>query len=96
MPLKLWPRSLLWRSFFLIAALMLAAMAAWLGMFREAELEPRARMLAQTIASVTNLTRTALLAARPESRFDLVSVDHSLPRRPPMPTTASKRRRPTP
>jgi two-component system osmolarity sensor histidine kinase EnvZ len=73
MPLKLWPRSLLWRSFFLIATLMLVAVAAWLAIFREAELEPRARMLAQTIASVTNLTRTALLTARPESRLDLLA-----------------------
>ena len=70
---RLLPRSLLWRSFFLIAALMLAAVVAWLGMFREAELEPRARILAQTIASVTNLTRTALLTARPESRLDLLA-----------------------
>lgn len=67
------PDSLLWRSFLLIAALMLAAVVAWLGLFREAELEPRARMLAQTIASVTNLTRTALLTARPESRLDLLA-----------------------
>ncbi|MEW6514133.1 MAG: ATP-binding protein [Pseudomonadota bacterium] len=73
MPLKLWPRSLLWRSFLLIATLMLVAVAAWLAIFREAELEPRARMLAQTIASVTNLTRTALLTARPESRLDLLA-----------------------
>ena len=73
MLLKLWPRSLLWRSFLLIAALMLAAVVAWLGMFREAEMEPRARILAQTIASVTNLTRTALLTARPESRLDLLA-----------------------
>jgi two-component system osmolarity sensor histidine kinase EnvZ len=73
MLLKLWPRGLLWRSFFLIATLMLVAVIAWLGMFREAELEPRARILAQTIASVTNLTRTALLTARPESRLDLLT-----------------------
>lgn len=73
MRLKLWPRSLLWRSFLLIATLMLVAVAAWLAIFREAELEPRARMLAQTIASVTNLTRTALLTARPESRLDLLA-----------------------
>jgi two-component system osmolarity sensor histidine kinase EnvZ len=72
-PWPFWPRSLLWRSFLLIATLMLVAVAAWLAIFREAELEPRARMLAQTIASVTNLTRTALLTARPESRFDLLA-----------------------
>lgn len=71
--MQLLPKSLLWRSFLLIAALMLAAVLAWLAIFREAELEPRAKMLAQTIASVTNLTRTALLAARPEHRVALLA-----------------------
>ena len=70
---SLLPSSLLWRAFLLIATLMLVAVAAWLAMFREAEVEPRARMLAQTIASVSNLTRSALLAARPESRIDLLA-----------------------
>jgi two-component system osmolarity sensor histidine kinase EnvZ len=70
---RLLPHSLLWRAFLLIATLMLVAVAAWLAIFREAEMEPRARMLAQTIASVSNLTRTALLTARPESRLDLLA-----------------------
>jgi len=70
---RLLPRSLLWRAFLLIAALMLTAVVAWLAIFREAELEPRARMLAQTIASVANLTRTALIAARPEHRVELLA-----------------------
>jgi len=67
------PRSLLWRAFLLIATLILLAVAAWLALVREAEIEPRARALAQMIASVTNLTRTALLAARPEHRLDLLA-----------------------
>ena len=62
------PRSLLWRAFLLIATLMLLAVAAWLAIFREAELEPRARQLAQMISSVVNLTRVALITARPDSR----------------------------
>ncbi len=70
---SLLPGSLLWRAFLLIATLMLVAVAAWLALFREAEVEPRARMLAQTIASVSNLTRSALLAARPENRIDLLA-----------------------
>lgn len=70
--LRLLPRSLLWRSFLLIASLMLVAVAAWLVIFREAELEPRARQAAQMITSVTNLTRTALLVARPEHRHALL------------------------
>ena len=72
-PSHLFPRSLLWRAFLLIATLILVAVAAWLALVREAEIEPRARALAQMIASVTNLTRTALLAARPEHRLDLLA-----------------------
>ena len=66
--MALLPRSLLGRAFLLIATLMLLAVAAWLAIFRAAELEPRARQLAQMITSVVNLTRVALLTARPESR----------------------------
>ncbi len=67
------PRSLLWRAFLLIATLMLVAVAAWLAIFREAEMEPRARQAAQMVTSVANLTRAALLSARPESRIDLLA-----------------------
>ena len=70
---RIYPKSLLWRAFILIATLMLLAVAAWLAIFRAAEMEPRARQLAQMLASVTNLTRTALLAARPEHRHDLLA-----------------------
>jgi two-component system osmolarity sensor histidine kinase EnvZ len=52
---------------------MLLAVAAWLLIVRQAELEPRARQLAQMVSSVANLTRAALLAARPESRHDLLA-----------------------
>jgi len=70
--LPLIPKSLLWRAFLLIATLMLLAVAAWLAIFSEAELERRTRQLAQMVASVTNLTRAALLASRPEHRQDLL------------------------
>ena len=67
------PQSLLWRTFLLIATLILLAVAAWVAIFREAELEPRARQLAQMISSVVNLTRVALVTARPESRRILLT-----------------------
>lgn len=67
------PHSLLWRTFLLIATLMLVAVAAWLAIFSQAEIEPRAHALAQTIVSISNLTRSALLAARPERRLDLLA-----------------------
>jgi two-component system osmolarity sensor histidine kinase EnvZ len=70
--LRVLPTSLLWRAFLLIASLMLLAVAAWLAIFSEAELERRTRQIAQMVASVTNLTRAALLASRPEHRQDLL------------------------
>jgi two-component system osmolarity sensor histidine kinase EnvZ len=71
--MRLLPHSLLWRAFLLIALLMLTAVAAWLAIFRQAEVEPRAHLLAQTIVSVSNLMRSALIAARPERRIDLLA-----------------------
>jgi two-component system osmolarity sensor histidine kinase EnvZ len=66
------PRSLLWRTFLLIAALILAAVAAYFQIFRLYDREPRARQVAQTVASVVNLTRAALVSARPELRRELL------------------------
>lgn len=69
---RLLPRSLLWRTFFLIALLMLLSVIAWFAIFRTYEREPRARQLAQTLVSVANLTRAALVTARPEARRELL------------------------
>ena len=75
---RIWigPRSLLWRTFLLVALLMLLSVAAWYTIFRNYEREPRARQLAQTLVSVANLTRAALISARVEARRDLLR-DHS-------------------
>jgi len=70
--MKLWPRSLLWRTFLLVALLMLLSVAAWFAIFRSYEREPRARQLAQTLVSVANLTRVALISARPEARLEVL------------------------
>ncbi len=67
------PRTLLWRSFLLIAGVMLLSVLAWFAIFTHFEREPRSRQLAQTIVSVANLTRTALVTARPEARIHLLS-----------------------
>jgi len=69
---KLLPRSLLWRTFLLVALLMVLSVAAWFFIFTTYEREPRARQLAQTLVSVANLTRAALVSARPEARRDLL------------------------
>jgi len=70
--MTVFPRTLLWRTFLFVAALMLLSVLAWFAIFRTYEREPRARQLAQTIASVANLTRAALITARPEARLELL------------------------
>jgi two-component system osmolarity sensor histidine kinase EnvZ len=70
--MKLLPRSLLWRTFLFVALLMMLSVAAWFAIFRTYEREPRARQLAQTLVSVVNLTRAALISARPEARHELL------------------------
>jgi two-component system osmolarity sensor histidine kinase EnvZ len=66
------PRTLLWRSVLLIALLLAVAHLAWLQIFRMSEREPRARQVAQQIASVVNLTRAALVTANPSKRLELL------------------------
>lgn len=70
--MRLFPQSLLWRTFLLVAALILLSMLAWFGIFTAYEREPRARQAAQMVVSVVNLTRTALLTARPDARRQLL------------------------
>src|SRR5690349_22474440 len=61
--MKFLPRTLLWRSVLLIALLLVVAHLSWLEIFRISEREPRARQVADQIASVVNLTRSALITA---------------------------------
>ena len=70
--IKLFPRTLLWRTFVLIAGLILLAVAAWFELFRFSEREPRARQTADLVASVVNLTRVALVTAQPDLRRELL------------------------
>ncbi len=70
--MRLLPQSLLWRTFLLIAGLMVVAVIAWAAIFARAEREPRARELAQMVVSVVNLTRAALLTTQPDKRHDLL------------------------
>jgi two-component system osmolarity sensor histidine kinase EnvZ len=71
--MKFWPRSLLWRTFILLAVLVLATTVAWFEIFRAYEREPRARQISQNLVSIVNLTRTALITSQPERRGDLLS-----------------------
>ncbi|WP_230976866.1 ATP-binding protein [Pseudothauera rhizosphaerae] len=66
------PRTLLWQTFLLIALLLGFSLAIWSQIFRYFEEPTRARDLAQMVASVVNLTRTALLNAEPRLRTELL------------------------
>lgn len=71
--IRLWPRSLLWRTFILLAALVLASTWAWFEIFSAREIGPRARQISQNLISVVNLTRAALVTSQPEKRRELLS-----------------------
>lgn len=62
------PRTLLARTFLLLALLVILTTAAWLSLFRYIDAEPRARESAQLAASAVNLIRASLFAAAPEKR----------------------------
>ncbi|MGH8708185.1 MAG: two-component sensor histidine kinase, partial [Burkholderiales bacterium] len=64
--------TLFWRSFLLIAALIVVSVLASFQILRVAEREPRARELAQQAVSVVNLTRAALVNADPFRRRELL------------------------
>jgi len=71
--LRLWPRSLLWRTFLLLAALVVATTVGYFQIFRAYEVEPRARQISQNLISIVNLTRSALVNSQPELRRELLS-----------------------
>ena len=62
------PRTLLARTFLLLALLVLLTTAGWLSLFRYMDAEPRAREIAQLASSAVNLIRGSLFAAAPEKR----------------------------
>jgi two-component system osmolarity sensor histidine kinase EnvZ len=68
---------LFWRTFFLLAFLIAASMAAWVASFRIVERTPRANQIAAQVISIVTITRSALTHSAPDSRrellFDLAS-----------------------
>ena len=70
--MQFWPRTLLWRTFLLVAVLMLLSVLAWFTLYRAYDREPRARQLSQLLVSVVNLTRSALVSAQPDKRHALL------------------------
>ena len=76
-PLELRPRwgiNLFWRTFFFLALLLFGSMVAWLQTFRTLETEPRAVQSAQQLATVVNLTRTALRYSDSIARVSLIKM----------------------
>jgi two-component system osmolarity sensor histidine kinase EnvZ len=67
------PRTLLWRTVALIAVLLFVALAAAVQVFRLTEREPRARQIAQQVASLVNVTRSALITAASGKRRSLLA-----------------------
>lgn len=66
------PRTLLWRTFLLLALLMLLSVWAWFRIYAYFEHAPRAKAAAQIVASAVNLTRAALINAAPSNRLSLL------------------------
>jgi two-component system, OmpR family, osmolarity sensor histidine kinase EnvZ len=64
--------SLFWRTFFLLAMLLIGSVVAWLQTFRVLESEPRASQTAQQIASIVNLSRAALVHSDAIARVSLI------------------------
>jgi two-component system osmolarity sensor histidine kinase EnvZ len=74
-PLELRPKlglSLFWRTFFLLAVLLVCSTVATLQTFRALEYEPRALQAANQIASLVNLSRSALVYSDSISRVLLI------------------------
>ncbi len=68
-----WLRSgLLWRTFFLLAFLIAASMAAWVASFRMVERTPRSEQIASEVDSIVTVTRAALLHSAPMLRRELL------------------------
>ena len=80
--------SLFWRTFCLLAVLLLGSILAWLQTLRTLEIEPRAIQTAQQIASLVNLSRAALVHSDAIARVSLLKTIsdeegvHILPREP--------------
>lgn len=72
--MKIIPGKLQIRIGLLILVLLVTGQVAALRLFEHFELEPRANAGALQIVSTVNLTRTALLAARPDRRLMLLQV----------------------
>jgi two-component system osmolarity sensor histidine kinase EnvZ len=66
--------SLFWRTFILLALLLVGCIVAWLQTFRALEYAPRAIQTAQQIATLVNLSRAALVHSDAIARISLIKT----------------------
>ena len=66
--------NLFWRTFFLLALLLVGSILAWLQTLRALEFEPRAMQTAEQIASLVSLSRAALVHSDPIARVSLIKT----------------------
>jgi len=66
--------NLFWRTFFLLALLLMGCILAWLQTLRAMELEPRSVQTAHQLASQINLSRAALMHSDAVARVSLLST----------------------
>ena len=66
--------TLFWRTFLLIAGLVVACLLIMLELVRAFDPAPAEQTLAWEIASVVNLTRSGLVSAQPERRRQLLTT----------------------
>jgi two-component system, OmpR family, osmolarity sensor histidine kinase EnvZ len=63
---------LFWRTFFLLAFLIMISMAAWIASLRMVERGPRAQQAAAQVISIVTITRAALTHSAPDLRRELL------------------------
>lgn len=66
--------SLFWRTFVMLAGLLIGSIVLWQQTFKALEFEPRAIQSAKQIASLVNLTRAALVYADAIARVSLIKA----------------------
>jgi two-component system osmolarity sensor histidine kinase EnvZ len=66
--------SLFWRTFFLLALLLLGSLVAWLQIFRTLETRPQSVQNAQQLASLVNLSRASLRYSDAIARLSLIKT----------------------
>ena len=66
--------SLFWRTFFLLALLLMGSALGWYQLFRTLEHEPRAIQSARQVASLVNLSRAALVHSDAIARISLIKT----------------------